>query len=95
MITDRDKNYFVFLSERGTYYDSFNLFQKIISKKYIIIKADNTQSAFIRDEKGAYTFVSVYDRWIYGCWSVSNINDGKIILQNIRNAVENYSRAGG
>lgn len=94
MINDQNKNYFVFLSERGTYYDSLNLFQKIISKKYIIIKADNTQSAFIRDEKGVYTFVSIYDRWIYGCWSVSDINDGKTILQNIRNAVESYSRAG-
>lgn len=94
MINTDDKKYFVFLSERGTNYDCITLFQKAISKKYIIIKADNTQSAFIKDETGAYTFISVYDRWIYGCWGVKDINDGKTILQNIRNAVESYSKSG-
>lgn len=94
MINSGDKKYFVFLSDRGTNYDCMSLFQKAISKKYIIIKADNTQSAFIKDESGSYTFISVYDRWIYGCWGVKDINDGKIILQNIRNAVESYSKSG-
>jgi len=93
MINSENKKYFVFLSDRGTYYDCMSLFQKVISKKYIILKADNTQSAFIKDENGSYTFVSVYDRWIYGCWGVTDINDGKSILQNIRNAVESYSKS--
>lgn len=93
VINDENKKYFVFLSDRGTVYDSMDLFQKIISKKYIVLKADNTRSAFIKDESGTYKFVSIYDRWIYGCWGVKDINDGKIILQNIRNAVESYSKS--
>ena len=92
MINGENKKYFVFLSERGTNYDCMNLFQKTISKKYIILKADNTQSAFKKDDSGSYIFISVYDRWIYGCWGVTDINDGKSILQNIRNAVEIYSK---
>lgn len=90
-ITENDKKYYVFLSDRESFYNSLNIFQKIITKKYIIIKADNTQSAFTKDETGLYSFVSVYDRWIYGCWAVSDINDGKRILLNIRNVIDSFS----
>jgi len=93
LINSENRTYFIFLSDRGTNYDAMNLFQKIIAKKYIVLKADNTQSAFIKDETGTYTFISIFDRWIYGCWKVTDINDGKIILQNIRNAVENHSQS--
>ncbi len=91
-ITEGEKKYFVFLSDRESGYNSMNIFQKMISKKYIIIKADNTQSAFIKDENSKYTFISVYDRWIYGCWGISEINDGKNVLVNIRNVIESYSK---
>lgn len=94
-VTENEKKYYVFLSDRESFYGSMNIFQKIISKKYIIIKADNTQSAFIKDENGLYSFVSVYDRWIYGCWGVADINDGKRILLNIRNVIDSYSGSGG
>lgn len=92
MINSDDKKFFLFLSERGSNYDCMSLFQKIIAKKYIILKADNTQSAFIKNDTGTYSFISYYDRWIYGCWNVTDINDGKSILQNIKNAVESYSK---
>ena len=91
MIIEGENRYFVFLSDRGTYYDSMSLFQKITSKKFIIIKADDTQSAFSRDEKRSYVFISVHDRWIFGCWDVTGISDGKRILQGVRNAIVSYS----
>jgi len=92
-VKDNDTSYGVFLSDRGTGYESLDLFNKITGKKYIIMRADDSGSAFIKDRNGLYTFISVYDRWIFGCWGVSDINYGKVVLTNLRNIIDSHMKA--
>ena len=57
------------------------------------MRADDSGSAFIKDRNGLYTFISVYDRWIFGCWGVSDINYGKVVLTNLRNIIDSHMKA--
>lgn len=73
----------LFYSDRGSFYDAYELFKKTSASEYILISSDDKYTAFRKEQDGRYCFVSVSDRWIFGCWSVKEFDDGKKILHEI------------
>jgi len=67
----------VYLTENNSFYDAYEIFKKITSSNYIMISSDNTYTAFKKDQDDKYSFISVTDKWIFGCWSISDFNEGK------------------
>jgi hypothetical protein len=55
-----------------------------------MISSDNIYTAFKKDQDDKYSFISVSDNWIYGCWSVSDFNEGKKILDEISLRIGKY-----
>ncbi len=84
----------VFFTENESFYDAYEIFKKIISSNYIMISSDNTYTAFKKEQDDKYSFISVTDKWIFGCWSVSDLNEGKKVLNEIRSRIEDYKRKG-
>lgn len=82
----------VFFTEKDSFYDAYEIFKKSIDSNYIIISSDNTYTAFKKEQDNNYTFISVSDKWIFGCRSVSNINEGKKVLGEIRSRIEDYKK---
>lgn len=80
----------IFLNENKSFYDAYEIFKKNIDNSYIIISSDNIYTAFKREQDGKYSFISVTDRWIFGCWSINDMNEGKKILNEIRSRIEDY-----
>jgi len=82
----------VFFNENKSFYDAYEIFKKNIDSNYIIISSDNTYTAFKKDQDETYSFISVNDKWIFGCWAIRNFNDGKQVLNEIRSRIEDYKK---
>jgi hypothetical protein len=80
----------VFVSENSSFYDSYEIYKKSTANNYIMISSDNIYTAFKKDQDDKYSFISVSDNWIYGCWSVSDFNEGKKILDEISLRIGKY-----
>jgi len=83
----------IFLSEKDSFYDAYKIFKNITgNNNYIMISSDNTYTAFKKDAEDKYSFISVNDKIIFGCWSVSNFKEGKKILGEIKSRIEDYKK---
>jgi len=82
----------LFFSENDSFYDAYEIFKKSIDNNYVIISSDNIYSAFKKGQDGKYSFISVSDKWILGCWAITDLNDGKKLLNEIRSRIEDYKR---
>jgi len=84
----------LFFSEYDSFYDAYEVFKKSTEIDYIMISSDNTYAAFKKEQDGTYSFISVNDKWISGCWSVPEFEEGKKILNEIQSRIEDYKRKG-
>jgi len=82
----------VYFTETDSFYDAYEIFKKSIDTSYVTISSDNTYTAFKKDQDGRYTFISVNDKWIFGCWSVAEMSEGKKILNEIRSRIETFKK---
>lgn len=82
----------VFLSENNSFYDAYAIYKKSTDNNYIMISSDNVYTAFKKDADEKYSFISVNDNWVFGCWSVSDFNEGKKILDEISSRIEKYKK---
>lgn len=82
----------VFLTDCDSFYNAYKIFKKCTENNYIIISSDNIHTAFKKEPDGRYSFISINDKWIFGCWSVSNFNEGKRILNEIQSKIEDYKQ---
>ena len=82
----------VFISENNSFYDAYDIFKKNVDNNYILISSDNTYTAFRKEPDEKYSFISVNDKWIFGCWSISDFNEGKKILAEIRSRIEDFKK---
>ncbi len=81
----------VFLSENNSFYDAYEIFKNLTQNDYILISSDNTYTAFRKEKDEKYTFISLNDKWIFGCWSLKNYNDGKKVLNELKSRIEDYN----
>jgi len=81
----------VFISERNSFSDSYKLFKERLKKGYVLIESGLIFSAFKKDPDGTFSFISVNDRWIYGCWSSPDIEAGKQINKEISIRMSYYT----
>jgi hypothetical protein len=84
----------LFFNENDSFYDAYEIFKKSIDTNFIISSSDNTYSAFRKDQDGKYSFISVEDRFVFGCWSVSNPDEGKKILGELSSKISDYKKKG-
>jgi hypothetical protein len=84
----------VYCAETKSFYDSYSIFKKSTENGYIVVSSDNIYTAFKTEEDGKYIFISVSDKWIYGCWALKDFNDGKKVLNEIRLRIEDYKKKG-
>lgn len=84
----------LFFNENDSFYDAYEIFKKSIDANFIISSSDNTYSAFRKDLDGKYSFISVEDRFVFGCWSVSNPDEGNKILGELRSKIADYRKKG-
>lgn len=83
----------VFLSEEDSFYDAYELFKKITGENsYIMISSDNTYTAFKKETDDKYSFISLDDKYIFGCWSVGDFKEGKKILGEIKTRIGDYKK---
>lgn len=80
----------VFLSKNSSFHDAYEIYRKSIENNYILISSNNIYSAFKKDQDGKYSFISVSDSWIFGCWSVSDFDEGKKVLDEINSRILKY-----
>ncbi|PKL18982.1 MAG: hypothetical protein CVV49_03025 [Spirochaetae bacterium HGW-Spirochaetae-5] len=78
----------VFVSENSSFHDAYEIYSKSTENNYIMISSDNVYTAFKKEPDDKYSFISVSDKWIFGCWSVSDFNEGKKVLDEIRSRIE-------
>lgn len=90
-VSDKD-SVELFFAENDSFYDAYEIFKKTTAKDYILLSSDDIYTAFKKDSDGKYSFISVSDRWIFGCWSVTDLNAGKKILSEIRSRIEDYKK---
>ena len=57
-----------------------------------MISADNTYTAFKKETDEKFSFISLNDKIIFGCWSVSDFKEGKKILNEIKSRIEDYKK---
>jgi hypothetical protein len=82
----------VFLSDRESFYNAYELFKKHTETGYTVMSSNDTYIAFKKEPDNTYSFISVNDRWISGCWSVKKIEDGKKILGEILSKIQDYKK---
>lgn len=82
----------IFFNENDSFYDAYEIFKKSIDNSYIMISSDNTYTAFKKEQDGKYTFISVNGRYIFGCWSVGDLDEGKKILNEVSSRIEGYKK---
>lgn len=80
----------VFISERKSFTDSYRLFSEKLKKGYVIAESGTIYTAFRRDIDGTYSFVSVNDKWIYGCWASPDLVTGKKITEELKTRISGY-----
>jgi len=81
----------VFASERQSFSDSYELFRKRINSGFILSESGGVYTAFKRKSDRSYTFISVYKNWIYGAQSVTDIDTGKKITDELKSRILPYS----
>ncbi len=81
----------VFISERVSFTDSYRLFNERIKKGYIIAESGTIYKAFRRNIDGTFSFISINDKWVYGCWSSPDIETGKKITEELRLRISDYN----
>ena len=82
----------LFYNENASFYDAYEIFKKSTGADYIISSSDDTHTAFKKEQDGRYSFISVSDRFIFGCWSVSTLDDGKKILGELNSRITDYRK---
>jgi len=82
----------VFFNENESFYDAYEIFKKTIDNNYIMISSDNTYTAYKKEKDNRYSFISITDKWVFGCWSVKNLNDGKKVLSEILSRIQYYKK---
>jgi len=82
----------VFLSERESFYDAYQLFKKSTELGYTVISSHDTYTALKKESDNTYSFISINDKWIFGCWSVKNIDEGRRILSEIQSKIQDYKK---
>ncbi len=82
----------VFISEKKSFYDAYEIYKKSADSNFIMISSDNIYTAFKKDQDEKYSFISVSDNWIFGCWSVSDFNEGKKVLDEISSRIEKIKK---
>jgi len=81
----------VYISERESFADSYRLYTGIVKKGYIIAESGTVYTAFNKDKDSTFSFISVSDKWIYGCWSSPDIETGKKITEVLRSRITDYN----
>lgn len=74
----------VFTSERDSFADAYRIFRERLKKGYIVAESGGVHTAFKKESDGTFTFISVYGKWIYGCWSSPDIETGKKIIDELK-----------
>ncbi len=82
----------VFISEQDAFSDSYMIFRNRIREGYIVAESGTVNTAFKKENDGTFTFISAYDKWLYGCWSSGNIEQGKKITQELKNRINGFIR---
>lgn len=87
-----NKIIYVFLSETGSFYDAYQLFNRSTESGYVITSSNNVYTAFNKEPDDTYSFISVNDRWIFGCWSLTDAGEGRKILGEILSKIQDYKK---
>lgn len=82
----------VFLSEADSFNEAYHIFNKSTESGYILTSSNDNYTAFKKESDGTYSFISVNDRWIFGCWSVKDIDEGRRILSEILSKIQDYKK---
>ncbi|MFA5518043.1 MAG: hypothetical protein WDA74_02190, partial [Spirochaetota bacterium] len=79
----------VFISDRGSFSNAFNLYRSMVEKeKYITVEAFERHSAFLKINEKNYRFISVNGNIITGLWECSSIQEAEALLNKINNSIE-------
>lgn len=79
----------IFISDRGSFNNAFNLYRSMVEKeKYITVEAFERHSAFLKINEKNYRFISVNGNVITGLWECSNIQEAEALLDKINNSIE-------
>lgn len=85
----------VFFSDNESFFNAYEIFMKTAGNGYIISSSDNIYAAFRKEVDGKYTFISVIDRFIIGCWSVADIEEGSMIMNELKSRIIKFKEREG
>lgn len=80
----------VFISERESFSDSYRIFRSRLKNGYTLSESGAVHTAFKKNRDGTLTYISVFEKWIYGCSSVPDLETGKKVSEEIHSRLVQY-----
>lgn len=77
----------IFTSERESFTDAYRIFRGRVKNGYIVAESGSVHTAFKKESDGTFTFISVYNKWIYGCWSSPDFETGKKTTDEVKTRI--------
>jgi hypothetical protein len=88
------ERYMVFVSERKSFNEAFNIYRSIVeNERYITVEALERHRAFLKINEKNYRFISVNGNILTGLWECKTIQEAEVLLQKLNDTI-NEKNAG-